>query len=63
MAEMKEGEKYLNIKLLDSINIAVFRNEKKTKPNEPDFVNYRAGVTVWVRQKGATKPRIKEEMI
>jgi len=49
---MKEGEKYLSVKLVGHEFVAAFPNQK-TKPEQPDFKG--DGIAVWVKEKRATK--------
>jgi len=49
--------KYLDIKLTGHDFIRAFENEKKEKPQQPDYKG--DGVAVWVR-KSKEKPEVKE---
>lgn len=49
---MKEGEKYLSVKLVGHEFVTAFPNQK-TKPEQPDFKG--DGVAVWVKEKRASK--------
>jgi hypothetical protein len=54
-----DKKKYLTIHLLDgSIKVAAFKNEKKTKDEQPDYVGN--GVAVWINEyvpKDQAKPK------
>lgn len=58
MTEMKEGEKYLNIKIVGHDWIAAFPNKTKKSDKEPDFRG--DGVAVWVRKKSAQAEQKKK---
>ena len=49
---MKEGEKYLSIKLAGHEFVTAFPNQK-TKPEQPDFKG--DGIAVWVKEKRGIK--------
>ena len=53
MEKLKEGEKWLFIKLVGHADLKAFPNKKKTKPDQPDFVS--SGLAVWVNKKKAEK--------
>ena len=51
--EITRGDPYLYIRILDSIVIRAFRNDNKTKQQEPDFKGN--GVAVWINYKNAVE--------
>jgi hypothetical protein len=53
MTELAVGEKYLRISVLGQIKLAAFKNQKKSKPSDPDFIGN--GVTVWINTKKEPK--------
>ncbi len=58
MEKLQEGEKYLYVKLFNTIGMYVFQNKNKKNEREPDFKG--DGVAVWVRKK---RGNITEEKI
>lgn len=55
---LKEGEKYLSISVLGSIQIAAFKNHNKSKPEDPDFKGN--GVAVWINTKKAPVNKVED---
>lgn len=54
MAKLKPGDKYLNVNLLGSINVAAFKNADKEKgDNRPDYKG--DGIAIWIREKQEPK--------
>lgn len=54
---MEPGEKYLSIVLLGSVKCAAFKNAKKEKPTDPDYIGN--GIAIWVSEK-QDKPQQKK---
>lgn len=47
--ELKEGEKYLSIQLLGSVQVAAFKNKNKKTDKHPDYVGN--GIAIWISEK------------
>lgn len=61
MAKLAEGEKYLNIVLLNQIKVAAFKNKEKDKnPKAPDYKGN--GVAVWINTKKKEKKQPDNEL-
>ena len=55
---LQVGDKYLSIKLLGSIQIAAFKNKKKSKETDPDYVGN--GVAIWVSTKKVPTTKVED---
>jgi len=60
MPELKPGEKYLSINILNSLNVVAFKNkDKKEDDKQPHYKGN--GIAVWVRtKKAAPNPPVEE---
>lgn len=59
--KLEVGERYLSIKLLNSISVAAFRNKNKSKPEHPDYVGH--GICIWINKKKEPQPQVEIEDI
>ena len=55
---LQPGEKYLKIKLAGHEYLAAFKNQKKEKPDQPDYTG--DGIAVWIKEK--QEPKTEEEL-
>jgi len=64
MAELKEGESYLSGSIggKDGLRIALFRNDKKSKPTDPDFVGH-IQLALWKSTKKPKQPQVSQDFI
>lgn len=56
---LKEGEKYLTVKILGNITVSAFKKRDR-KETDPHYVGN--GIAVWINKK-RTDPKVEEEDI
>ena len=56
---LEEGEKYITVKLLNSITVSAFKNKDK-KGNEPDYKG--DGVAIWINKKKGAATKEETEL-
>ena len=61
MTELKEGEKYLTIKIIGHDFINAFPNKEKSNDSQPDFKA--DGVAVWIKKKKPSQIKASEESV
>lgn len=53
---LKEGEKYLYVKILGDIKLRAYKNKDKKDSNQPDFKG--EGIAIWINKK---KPAVEKK--
>lgn len=57
MEKLQPGEKYLNVVIMGSLKVPMFKNKNKKTNKDPDYIGN--GIVAWITEKKSASSNVK----